>query len=757
MSYQVKEPRSQGTFFQRWWHGWGRRFLNLNIRLKIIGPFLILTFIVAVLGIYVVTSLVFQSLDERLTNHAVEAGRVVSNNLARQEITHQEAARLIAFTEGFADALESNDLQQLESLALPHVTTKGIEWVLVVDAQGHILLHFLQQDDRLQSTTYPVNINLVSIVADFLADPPVEFSYKRALGQHPVDGNYYYMTAVTVQKDKQMVGVVAVGTSLETLLPRFKRNALADVTIYLNEGEAIASTLTNLTASPDAAANLLSELDLTPDLYHIRLANSDMTKLEDTEVLGQPYRIATGSLYVEEDALGVFSVAFPTDYIMTAGQASRNSYFLIIFSAAIAVIIVGYLIAQRIVVPLQQLSSTSLAVAEGDLERRTNIVREDEIGVLAHTFDHMTESLARRNAELRESLRAQQELSGRLRAILASIGDGVLMEDLSKKITPANEAAKTMLKTMVEHFGLGPLRELAAGKDWKEDLKIESPWMLESRRFQVGDKVFSAHSATVESDNKEKLGTVIVLRDITAEVEAEQLKDAFVEHVSHELRTPLTSIKGYSSLLLATAGESLNSQQHVFLKTIINQTENLTTMVNALLDFSEMQASGRLGIRSQTMDLAELVSELTTEWRPRFEEKSLQFEVEIAPAISPIHGDSKRLRWALMNLIRNAHQYTNAGKVTVRLAQRGENAIIDVVDTGIGITPESQHRIFSRFYRVMNVTDDMVRGLGLGLYVSKAIIDAHRGHLSIISQVGVGSTFTVELPTMSSSGEAKQG
>ncbi|MBN2006620.1 MAG: HAMP domain-containing protein [Anaerolineae bacterium] len=742
----MKEPHSQKNFFQHWWQGWGRRFLNLNIRLKIIGPFLILTFIVAVLGIYVVTRLVFQSLDERLTNHAVEAGRVVSNNLARQEITHQEAARLIAFTEGFADALESGDLQQIESLALPHAMTKGVEWLLVADAQGRVRMHFLEQDGRLQPTSYPVNAREISIIAQLLEAAPTEFSYKHALGKHPVDEGYYYFTSVTVQKDDRFVGVLAVGTSLETLLPRFKRNALADVTIYLDDGRAIASTLTGLTASPDATTDLLSQLNLTPELYRSRLENPDLTRLEDIQILGMPYRLATGSLYIEEDALGVFSVAFPTDYILTTGEASRNSYFLIILFAAIAVIAVGYLIAQRIIVPLQKLTSTALVVADGDLDRRTGIVGTDEIGVLAGTFDYMTAKLAIRNAELRDALRAQRELSSRLRAILSSIGDGVLMEDLSQKIEPANDAAKSMLKTMVEHFALGPLRELAAGKDWKDDLKIENPWLLESRRFQVGDKVFSAHSAAVETDNKEKLGTVIVLRDITAEVEAEQLKDAFVEHVSHELRTPLTSIKGYSSLLLATAGESLNPQQHVFLKTIVTQAENLTTMVNALLDFSEMQASGRLGIRPQTMNLAELVGTVTDEWRPKFEEKSLQFEVEIEPDIPSIDGDSKRLHWALTNLIRNAHQYTSEGKVTVKLSRRDGYAVVDVADTGIGIAPDSQRRIFSRFYRVMNVSDDLVRGLGLGLYVSKAIIDAHRGRLRLVSQEGAGSTFTFELP-----------
>jgi signal transduction histidine kinase len=109
--------------------------------------------------------------------------------------------------------------------------------------------------------------------------------------------------------------------------------------------------------------------------------------------------------------------------------------------------------------------------------------------------------------------------------------------------------------------------------------------------------------------------------------------------------------------------------------------------------------------------------------------------------------DVARTRWAFINLVRNAHQYTDAGgKVTLRLSSAEDNVVFQVIDTGVGIAGEAQKRLFTRFYRVMQSHDDNVRGLGLGLYVAKTIIEAHGGSIQVTSEMGVGSTFTVTLP-----------
>ena len=222
--------------------------------------------------------------------------------------------------------------------------------------------------------------------------------------------------------------------------------------------------------------------------------------------------------------------------------------------ATAAVILIGFVTAQRITGPLSQLVETSKAIAEGDLTRRSGVESTDETGTLAQAFDLMTERLSERTAALETSLKREQATASRMRSILLSIGDGVIFEDTEGNFEPLNRAAESMLAEMSAHFLSGPMRELAVPDQELVDDERINPWLLESRRFQVANRMYSVHSAGVTTDSGDNLGTVVVVRDVTAEVEAEQLKDAFVAHVSHELRTPLTAIKGYTGLLLTTAG-----------------------------------------------------------------------------------------------------------------------------------------------------------------------------------------------------------
>jgi signal transduction histidine kinase len=386
-------------------------------------------------------------------------------------------------------------------------------------------------------------------------------------------------------------------------------------------------------------------------------------------------------------------------------------------------------------------------VAEGDLEQRTGIRSADEIGILAGTFDEMTQRLSERTSALEETV-------GRMQAILSSMGDGVVLEDLRGNMIPLNAVAEGLLAEMESNSTSDPLRDLSATDvdttdyDHYVDGPL-GPWLLEHRRFEVGEKIVSVHSAPVRTDDDERLGTVIVMRDVTSEVEADRLKDNFITHVSHELRTPLTAIKGYSELLLSGAGGSLQEAQYGFMDTINRNVDDLITMVNELLDFSEMQASGRLGVVKHPMHLSSLVKDVVEDWRPRMEDKGLTFEVEIPDELPPIDADSRRLRWAVIHLVRNALQYTlSGGSVTLRLVERDEHVVLDVVDTGIGISEEDQKHLFSRFYRVTNMPEGEVRGLGVGLYLSQAIVEAHGGEIDFVSKEGEGSTFSIILPSL---------
>jgi signal transduction histidine kinase len=721
-----------------------RHLVALNIRSKIVLPYLILTLAIAIIGTYVVTSLVASSLDERLTNQLLEAGRVVSDSLARREMEHLESARSIAFTVGLAEALQDGDRDQVVALAQPAAVVRGVEGLIVVDAHGQEMLHMLQQDDgSFEMVGGQFDPSGLRIVQAFLETRDPNGLPRRGLVLHPVDQDYYYFTAIPVGLENEVVGVVAVGTSFDTLLPYFKSTSLADVTIYLDGGRAVDTTFAFAEQAADVAA-LLDELSTTPALYESALYSDRSTIAENARIRGRWYRLARGPLRLGDDSLGVFAVALPSQFIVQAGVTSRNTYALIFTAAMACVIVVGYLIARRITRPLNRLVHTSQAVAEGDLEQRTGIASVDEIGLLATTFDEMTGRLSDRT-------RALEETIGRMRAILSSIGDGVMLEDMEGNFIPLNTAAKVLLEEMAENFMFGPLRELSAGDyDRVADLQ-PSPWLLERRRFQVGKKVISAHSAAVRTDKDEHLGTVIVLRDVTAEVEAERLKDAFITHVSHELRTPLTAIKGYSELLLVSADRALNEEQLSFLETISRHTDDLVAMINELLDFSEMEAGGRLGLRRHPVLLTTLVEEIAEEWGPRMHQKGLALHVETPADLPLVDADIRRLRWAVINMVRNAQQYTPAGgSVTLRLHAHDGEVNLDIIDTGKGISPEHQESLFSRFYRVTNVTAGDVRGLGLGLYVARAIVEAHGGHIQVISEEESGSTFSVILPALQS-------
>ncbi|MBN1486461.1 MAG: HAMP domain-containing protein, partial [Anaerolineae bacterium] len=488
------------------------------------------------------------------------------------------------------------------------------------------------------------------------------------------------------------------------------------------------------------------------------LGDINNTQLREWEIEERDYRLAIGALQVGGASLGVFSVGLPTDFIVNVSVTSRDRYIPIFIVAAASVVVIGYIVSRFITVPLSQLVQASLAVSQGDLQRRTGVDSPDEIGTLAKTFDIMTESLDKRTEELQISLRRQRETTGRMEAILSSMGDGVLFEEIGGEIMPLNKAAEEMLIQMADNFMLGPLQELAAvGQDWAEEAR-KNPWLLDSRRFQVGERVFTVHSAAVRTDESERLGTVIVLRDITAEVEAERLKDAFVVHVSHELRTPLTVIKGYSALLSSMGEDSLDEKQKYFLEAILNNTDDLIMMVNTILDYSEIEAKGQLGLRPQSVDFSVLVREITDEWKPQMEDKGLDFDVEIPSAVPVVYADARRLRWVLVNIVRNACQYTpEGGSVDVKLSVNDGNIIVDVTDTGMGLSAEDQRRIFSRFYRVMKVQEDEKRGIGLGLYVSRAIAEAHGGELSLVSEVGAGSTFTFKIPIAQPDSESEKG
>jgi len=220
------------------------------------------------------------------------------------------------------------------------------------------------------------------------------------LAYSPQQGGYYYFSSLPVELDKQLVGVVVVGTSFETILPYLKSTSLADVILYDESGKAITATLSGVS---DPAG-----LSISPDEFRQVVETRGNIGGENFELDGRWYSLARSPLRVGNDQLGAFAVILPLDFVLQPGAVSRNNYILLFGAAMIGVVAIGYGISRLLINPIYALVRASQAITAGDLNQRTGVHSSDEIGVLANTFDEMTANLQQRTLELE---RANQTLA----------------------------------------------------------------------------------------------------------------------------------------------------------------------------------------------------------------------------------------------------------------------------------------------------------------------------------------------------------
>jgi signal transduction histidine kinase len=754
--------KSPSNWLQR-----GLSYFASSISNKIIIPYALLTLVLATLGVYIVTGLVAGSFEARLKNQLLEAGQVVSNEVVNRERARLEVERLVANTEGVAQALVDRNINKLDKLVAPIIANyKGIDGVLMLDTQGKELL-------RLQRETLAANAPAQTYHnsgADFFSWPAVrevltgrtDGAKEVQLALDPNTNELLIYTIGPIRTSEGIVGAALVGTYLKKEIDTIKNLALADVTLFNEEGQVLYSTL----VSDLEQAREVFEI-FTPQRYRQVVAINEVTLLDeiqgpdgttsqDVQARGQEYRLAYAPFVLRGEVFGVYAVALPTNFITDTNDQNRNLLALIFSGGVVMVFGIGYLIARRIVQPIIRLVQTSQAIAKGDLDRRTGLARKDEIGILANSFDTMT-------TELQRLLKLQREEASKLNAILTSIADGVIVQDMDGQTVITNPAAANILQAMEENLVLQ--QRTATATPPKPTAGDSSPVVFdflsglefrETRRFEVGQRVLSALSAPVmASETDQQLGSVVVLRDITREVEAEKLKDDFITSVSHELRTPLTAIKGYNDLLRLTAADKLDDRQLSFIETVERNVQDLLQLIQEMLDLSQISA-GTLGIDEETVDFSKLIETESEKWQEKMADKELNFTVKVPDQPVWVEGDWSRLTRVVHNLIRNAHDYTlPGGRVEIRVKCDNGQLQTDVIDTGVGIAPEDQRFLFTRFFRAIHEESTFeVSGAGLGLYISKAIIEAHGGQLWIAdSQVNQGSTFSFTLPGSQNEGD----
>ena len=389
-----------------------------------------------------------------------------------------------------------------------------------------------------------------------------------------------------------------------------------------------------------------------------------------------------------------------------------------------------------------------------------------------------------RAVERERAARRERELTERERQLLASTGEGIFAIDLDGCCTFANPAAAELLGFRREEIvGGSPhrlfhhtrpdgtpypaaecriLRAMLAGRAIRVD--DELLWRADGTPLEV------EYSAVPIVSGDQVLGGVVTFTDITerraverarglaaeqlerANVELrelDQLRADFVATVSHELRTPLTSIGGYAELLADGEAGPLRDQQQEWVAVIDRNTRRLLTLIEDLLTLSRIEA-GRFTSELRPIELGGLLEGSVQAIRPASAAREQELVADIDdPGL--VEADAVQLDRAVLNLLSNAVKFTPVGgRVTITARQKDGAAVIAVADTGIGIPPEEQPRLFTRFFRSSTATERAIQGTGLGLVIVKNIVDQHGGEIAVESAAGEGTTVTVTLPLIAS-------
>jgi PAS domain S-box-containing protein len=365
------------------------------------------------------------------------------------------------------------------------------------------------------------------------------------------------------------------------------------------------------------------------------------------------------------------------------------------------------------------------------------------------------------------------EVASKSDIVINSIADGVVAIDTNGTVQLINPAGQTLL---------GWPGQDAIGLDYRSVVKLtDSKGNPIPDDFSPIHQVLVSHKPLINNDlelqtkSGKKLlislvispvgeggtaagGAIAVFRDITGEKEEERQKAEFISTASHEMRTPVAAIEGYLGLAMNPATAVIDEKARSYLQKAHESTQHLGRLFQDLLTVSKAE-DARLVPRPTVVDVVSLTREICTGLQQKAKDKGVflafkpgESDTEGNRKIAPMYyayADQDQIREVLNNLIDNAVKYTKQGSASVDITGTDEAVTVSVTDTGIGIPPEDVPHLFQKFYRVDNSDTREIGGTGLGLYISRRLIEANNGHIGVNSTYGKGSTFYVQLPRIS--------
>ena len=573
-----------------------------------------------------------------------------------------------------------------------------------------------------------VSIIVVCVLASsWFASKALEDAYLSSAGER-------LQIASRMVADQAASGFAGEPDGLKQLAVRVGHTMGVRLTLILPDGRVLGDTredparMENHAQRPEIAAALRGE-------------EERITRYSAT--LGERMIYAAVPVRQNNQVLGVVRAAISMADIDQQFSQSRNS----IIVAACAVVAAGaaasWWLAGRIAQPVREISEGAQRIAHGDLHEKLAVPETDELATLAESLNQLASQLEERGHAIGRKGHEQE-------AVLASMAEGVLAVDSEERVLSLNRAAAELIggkqidirgRSLQEVIRNADLRRFAS-RALVSSEQIEDDVVLHGNR----EKILHVRGTALRDVGGRSIGAVIVLNDVTEYHLLERVRRDFVANVSHELKTPIASIKGFVETLLDGALEHRDDAVR-FLRIVAAQADRLNSIIEDLLSLSKIERSEEAAdLPLEPTPIKHVLEAAIEDCQPQAAERRIDVRLDCDESIQAV-VNSPLLEQAVVNLLDNAIKYSEPGSpVSIVAGETPGEVTIAVSDQGCGVEPEHLPRLFERFYRVDKARSRKLGGTGLGLSIVKHIVQAHRGHITVASAFGEGSTFTIHLP-----------
>lgn len=447
--------------------------------------------------------------------------------------------------------------------------------------------------------------------------------------------------------------------------------------------------------------------DLYDSMYMIKTSNLTRYFEEDIKVI--KYRDLDA---VNQSISAITMIMFITTGILIIGTT-----------------IFAFLLLNRITQPLTKLKTAAYNTSRGKY-KPLEVRSRDEIGELTLAFNKM-------NQDIKNNIETVLHEKNLREEIFSSMEEGVLYFDTEGELIYSNTKGNSIYQTLTS-------------KEHEKEIFMDSVLnIVETKtshieRLNITNKHYQVSFTAVVSSDK-TYGAIILIRDVTEIVKTETMRSDFIANVSHELKTPMVMLSGYSEAIL---DEIVTEPEEVkeMIKIIKDESDRMNKLVNELITIARMDSGADL-LSISNNDLMMLINDISFKFKHEMNNKEIQFTVDADKDSVIFDFDYGKIEQVINNLLDNAIRYTKpADKITLTVRDTGDEVIISVEDTGIGLKKEHQNRIFERFYKVDESRTRGKHGTGLGLYIVSSIIKRHKGTIDLNSEYGEGSIFNITLP-----------